>query len=129
MLPVSTVAAGKFVVPRVSVRLPLLSAFVATTTVNGTFDRGRVPSPMSTLHVPENVAILAPPDEPAVGFPTTSMFWVKPRAETPIRVVWNCPSADPALEIVTPIPTFKALRGRPPQLAPLGKMPEAAAVT
>ena len=57
--PVLTVAAGNTVVPSFSVRLVVSLASVATVTVNGTPVEGAVPSAMSTVQVPEKVAVLA----------------------------------------------------------------------
>ena len=87
MLPSVIVAAGKLVVPRVSVRVPLSSAFAATATVNGTDTIQGVPSPMLMRHVPENVAVPPPGAEPRLALPSTTISCGWPKADVPRSVV------------------------------------------
>jgi hypothetical protein len=74
MRPTVSVAMGRFVEPSESVRVPWAPTPATAVTVNGTDDRGGVPSPMSMLQTPEKVAVPAAGNEPTLGLPTTVMF-------------------------------------------------------
>src|SRR6185436_9590541 len=112
MYPSLTAAAGKFVAPRLSVRLPVPSAFVATATVNGTSGRTGVPLPGSTLQVPEKTALFDSEGTLLLAWHSTWISCPTPRAVTPASVVWNCPRAQvPAM--LSPIPSFRDFRATP----------------
>src|SRR5437763_3221366 len=129
MLPSFTVAVDNLVVPSVSAIVPLPYESTVIVTVKGTAVRGAVPSAMSTVQVPEKVALPVPLAEPLLAFPSTMMFCGWPRAEVPSSVLSNSPVADVSPGISTPTPNLKPLRGTPLYAVPLGKTPLAAAVT
>src|SRR5207247_10580789 len=101
--PSLTAAAGRLVAPRVRARLPLPSGFAASATVNGTPKTGGVPSPGSTVQLPEKTAVFAPDGTLLLARPSTTISRA-PRGVAPIKVVWNWPKAHvPATE--SPVPT------------------------
>src|SRR2546425_381832 len=79
MLPAVTVAVGNATALRISPRLP-----VAAVTVKGTPTRGKLPSPMSTVAVPLNVALPPTATEPLLTSPSTVTFCGAPRSDVPI---------------------------------------------
>src|SRR2546430_15731867 len=97
MLPAVTVAVGSATALRINPRLP-----AETVTAKGTPGRGRVPSPMSTVAVPLNVALPSAPTDPPPTSPFTGTFCGVPRGDVPQGTARNWPRGEPALEENTP---------------------------
>ena len=73
-LPSVSVAAERVVAPRVTAMVPPPAPSEVTVAVNGVLVAGALPSPGSTAHVPENVALLVPAFDPPVARPWTTML-------------------------------------------------------
>ena len=79
--------------------------------------------------MPENVALPSVLSAPDVTPPSSVIVREPPRSVVPMSVVWNSPTADPLELMTTPIPMVEPCRETPPNVAPLGKTPSAAAET
>src|SRR5437763_5606338 len=78
MLPAVTVAVGNATALRINPRLP-----AEAVTVKGTPGRAGVPSPMSMVAVPLNVALPSAPTDPPRTSPSTVTFCGVPRGDVP----------------------------------------------
>src|SRR6266480_2132303 len=97
MLPAVTVAVGNATALRINPRLP-----AEAVTVKGTPDSGRVPSPMSTVAVPLNVALPSAATDPPPTSPSTVTFCGVPRGDVPRSTAWNWPVAEPSWPMKRP---------------------------
>src|SRR3989442_13469305 len=124
MLPSASVCVGRIVAPMVTCK-----PFVVAVTANGTPSVGRLPSPRSSVPVPENVTLPSRLLRPLLTLPTRVMSCAWPSSDVPARTISKFPTADPSALTTTPKPNVEPWSGTPLKGAPGGKGTEGAAGT